>query len=55
MEYIVYKGIFYTIEWYYDAKKKSKVSKFFEDLTDQEQAKVLALFAMMANNGKINC
>ncbi len=51
---IAYKGLKYTIEWYYSPKGKSQVFEYYIALTSLERRKVLMLFKRMGDFGKIN-
>jgi len=51
---IAYKGLKYTIEWYFDKKSKSQVLEYYSALTPLERRKVLMLFKRMGEFGKIN-
>jgi phage-related protein len=51
--YTIYKGAKFTIEWYVDEKGYSQAYDFFEESSEVEQDKILALFKLMANIGKI--
>lgn len=47
-------GTVYTIEWAKDAQGRLPAREFFEGLDEQDQAKVLALFGRLANQGRIS-
>lgn len=51
--YIAYKGIEYTIEWYYDSRGRSKALEYYEELSDARKAKLFALLVRMADHSKI--
>ncbi|MCK5671829.1 MAG: type II toxin-antitoxin system RelE/ParE family toxin [Spirochaetales bacterium] len=51
---IAYKGLKYTIEWYFDRKGKSQVLEYYLGLTPLERRKVLMLFKRIGDFGKIN-
>ena len=38
---VAYKGVKYTIEWYFDRKGKSQVLEYYSALTPLERRKVL--------------
>lgn len=52
-EYIAYEGSEFTIEWYYDDKGKSQALEYFENLDEDHQRKLLMLFQLMGDIGKI--
>ncbi len=52
-DYIITKGIKFTIEWYIDHNGYSQAFDYFEKLSEIQQDKILALFKVMANMGKI--
>jgi phage-related protein len=54
VEYVAYRGEAFTIEWYFDAKGESQALLYFEDLSDQQQDKLLYLFKRMGDFGKIS-
>jgi hypothetical protein len=41
LEYIVFEGSKFTIEWYFDDKGKSLSKDYFEELSDSDQIKAL--------------
>lgn len=51
---IAYKGLKYTIEWYFDRKGKSQVLEYYLELTPLERRKLLMLFKRIGDFGKIN-
>lgn len=51
--YIAYKGIIYTIEWYFDKQGHSDPLEHYESLSDIRKAKLYALFVRMGDIGKI--
>ncbi|EQA64295.1 type II toxin-antitoxin system RelE/ParE family toxin [Leptospira alexanderi] len=53
MEFIVYKGQKFIVEWYYDKNSKSNALEFFDSLTVDEQEDFLVLVKIMADRGKI--
>ena len=53
-EYIAYKGIVYTIEWYYDESGYSQPLEYLLELSPDMQKKVFYLFKRMGDFGKIN-
>lgn len=52
-KYIAYKGSALTIEWYYNANDKSQALEYFQCLDEAAQDSTIALFAFMADRGKI--
>ncbi len=48
-----YKGRKFTIEWYYDDRDKSEALEYFLSLTDRRKDKILHLFRVMGDFGKI--
>jgi hypothetical protein len=53
-EYVAYKGIIYTIEWYYNEAGYSQPLDYLNNLNPLMQKKVFSLFKRMADFGKIN-
>ena|ERR1700738_4492386 len=52
-EYIAYKGSEFTIEWYFDVKGKSSALAYFNKQPKEKQRKLLNLFRLMRDQGKI--
>lgn len=52
-EYVAYKGEQFTIEWYYSAKGESQAYEYYQDLDASGRIKVLKLFKMIGDTGKI--
>ncbi len=52
-QYIAYKGSEFTIEWYYDARGQSLALEYFKKQPLNKQRKVLNLFRLMGDQGKI--
>jgi phage-related protein len=52
-QFIAYKGNEYTIEWYYDIKGRALALEFFKKQPKEKQRKVLNLFRLMGDQGKI--
>lgn len=52
-QYVAYKGIEFTIEWFYDAKQRSASLEYFKKQTKEKQRKLLNLFRLMGDQGKI--
>lgn len=53
IEYIVYKGKKFTIEWYYDVRGKSEVLDYFNKLTLDRQLKLFQLVELIGDIGSI--
>jgi len=53
MEYIAYKGEYYTIEWYFDRKGQSIALDYYNSLDMDDRIKVIRLFKLIGNCGKI--
>lgn len=52
-KFIAYKGIEFTIEWYFDNREKSEALKYFENLPQDRKKKLVHLFYVLGNVGKI--
>lgn len=52
-ELIAYQGTEFTIEWYYDNKRKSRALEYFENLNRERKISALILIKTMGNMGKI--
>ncbi len=52
-EYVAYEGEQFTIEWYYSTKGESQARKYYLSLDRSDRIKVLKLFKMMGDIGKI--
>lgn len=52
-ERIAYEGIEYTIEWYYDGRGHSQAKTYFDKQPQDKQRKILNLFRLMGDHGKI--
>lgn len=50
---VAYKGSKFTIEWYYDSRRKSVAYEYFKVLPFARQKKLLNLFETMGETGKI--
>ena len=50
---IAFKGKKYTIEWFINRNGNSQAFEYFENSTEKEQDKAIALFKFMANIGMI--
>jgi phage-related protein len=53
-EYVAYRGICYTIEWYYDETGYSQPYEYLMGLNPEIQKKVFHLFKRMGDFGKIS-
>ena len=53
MEFVVYLGQEFTIEWYYDEKEKSQAFEYFEELDDSQKRQLLKLVKLMGDIGEI--
>jgi len=54
IEYVLYKGQKFTIEWYYNSEKKSQPFDYFNELDSKQQMKFLYLVKRMGDFGKIS-
>jgi len=52
-QFIAYQGEQFTLEWYFDARGKSKSFEYFQELSFEQQKKVLYLFKLIGDTGKI--
>lgn len=52
-EYVAYEGDQFTIEWYYSTKGESQSRQYYLSLDASDRIKVLKLFKMMGDIGKI--
>lgn len=52
-EYIAYSGSEFTIEWYHSEQGKSQALEYFEGLDKSEQRKLLMLFQLLGDFGRI--
>lgn len=53
MQRIAYKGTEFTIEWFYDLKGHSQAFEYFKEQPKAKQRKLLNLFRLMGDQGKI--
>lgn len=53
-EYIIYKGKYFSVEWYYSEKEDSQAKDYYDKLTVSSQAKFLYLVERMSDHGKIS-
>jgi phage-related protein len=52
-EYVAYHGKIFTIEWYFDDRDKSPALDYFAALVENQKIKLIYLFHMIADTGKI--
>ncbi|MBU6383083.1 MAG: type II toxin-antitoxin system RelE/ParE family toxin [Verrucomicrobia bacterium] len=52
-QYIAYKGNVFTIEWFYNTKGQSSALEYFQTQPKDKQRKLLNLFRLMGDQGKI--
>jgi hypothetical protein len=52
-EYVAYSGQEFRIEWYYSTKGESQALDYYKELDMSDRVKVLKLFRMMGDAGKI--
>ena len=52
-KFIAFKGDHFTIEWYYDDRGKSPAYEYYQDLSTKQRDKLVFLFDVLANTGKI--
>ena len=50
---LIYKGDFFTIEWFYDEKGYSQPYEYFLNVSDVQKRKFLMLVKKMGDTGKI--
>jgi hypothetical protein len=50
---IAHRGKIFTLEWYFDAQGKSDAYEFFTKLTRDRQKKIVHLFCLLGDVGKI--
>jgi phage-related protein len=53
MQRVAYEGTEFTIEWFYDQKGHSQALEYFKEQSKTEQRKLLNLFRLMGDHGKI--
>ncbi|RHX83206.1 type II toxin-antitoxin system RelE/ParE family toxin [Leptospira stimsonii] len=53
LEYVVYQGQEFLIEWYYDSNNKSPALEYFETLADDDKESLLVLVKVFGDRGKI--
>ena len=52
-EYVAYDGEEFCIEWYYSRNGRSQALEYFQELDAADRIKVLKLFKLMGDVGKI--
>ena len=52
-KFIAFKGEIFTIEWYYNDRGKSAAYEYYLDLSIKQRDKLIFLFDVLANTGKI--
>jgi len=50
---LAFLGDKYQIEWFFDEKLKSEVKEYFENLSENQQGKLLQMFEVMGTTGLI--
>ena len=53
LEYIIYDGSCYTIEWYFDDASHSQALDYYQSLNTDERIKAMKLFKRMGDAGEI--
>ncbi|EKO51656.1 toxin-antitoxin system, toxin component, RelE domain protein [Leptospira kirschneri str. 200803703] len=53
MEYLIYEGLKFSIEWYYDERFKSQALAYYETLSVDERDDFLVLVKVLAEKGQI--
>lgn len=51
--WIAFKGLKFTVEWYHTTDGKSKALEYFNGLDREDKIKTMNLFELMASEGKI--
>lgn len=52
-QYVAYKGEAFQIEWYYDSRGNSQAMDYYAELDVEDRIKVMKLFKMMGDVGRI--
>lgn len=52
-EYVIYKGLCYTVEWYYDQNSNSQAFDFYKKLDKDRKIQFLKLVKRIADHGQI--
>ena len=50
---IAYRGKKFSLEWYFNTQEKSEALEYFTELTHERQKKVVHLFCLLGDMGKI--
>ena len=53
MNFILYSGKYYTVEFYFDDRSKSQAFDYFDKLSNEQKKKFLNLVYMIADSGMI--
>jgi len=53
-KFIAHDGQEFTIEWYFDDRGKSEALEYFKSLPPQNQKKLVHLFYLLGDSGKIH-
>jgi phage-related protein len=53
-EYIIYKGEYFSVEWYYSEKGECQAKDYYDNMNVSSQAKFLYLVERMSDHGKIS-
>lgn len=53
IDFIVFQGKEFTIEWYFNKNGKRIALEYYENLSEDRQTKAMNLFKLLANIGKI--
>ena len=53
-EYIIYVGLVFQLEWYFDENGESQSLEYFTELSEQQQLKFLFLVKRICDFGKIS-
>lgn len=52
-QWVAYEGSEFTIEWYFDERGRSQAFEYYSTQTKEKQRKLLNLFRLMGDFGKI--
>lgn len=53
LQYVIYQGACFTVEWYYDSRGKSQAKDYFDALPFERKKKFDYLIRRMGDSGKI--
>ncbi|MBE9054791.1 MULTISPECIES: type II toxin-antitoxin system RelE/ParE family toxin [Sphaerospermopsis] len=53
-EYIIYVGLVFQLEWYFDENGESEALEYFNQISEQQQLKFLFLVKRIGDFGKIS-